>query len=199
MTLAKAKSKAKTKADKQQKHQAIIDVAAALFQQEQHLPTVATIAKKSGQAKGTIYLYFSSKEAIFLTLLQQNYQQWFHHIEQTLTGSHQLSDLVNCFARPASDEVFLNLASLSSNTLEPAVDNEFIGQYRQWFKDEFNNIATLLNKQYPVLSIPLALSLLTNSHALMLGLWQQTRHQPEQFTAEVTPALARLWKGYFTG
>ena len=192
-------AKAKTKADKQQKHQAIIDVAAALFQQEQHLPTVATIAKICGQAKGTIYLYFSCKESLFLSLLQQKYQQWFDHIEQTLTGTHQLSELINCFARPTSDDVFLNLAALSSSTLEPAVDDEFIATYRQWFQAELVKLAELLSLKYPVLSTSLALNLMSNSHALMLGVWQQTRHQDQLFGSEITPALARLWKGYFSG
>ena len=91
----------------------------------------------------------------------------------------------------------LNLASLSSSSLEPAVDHEFITQYKQWIDDEFNNLAILLNQQYPILTTALGLTLMANSHALMLGIWQQTRHQPELFTEQATAALARLWKGYF--
>lgn len=195
MTLARAK----TKEEKQEKHQAIIDAARELFEQNYSLPTVATIAKKSGQAKGTVYLYFPTKESIFLTLLQQHYKTWFSDIEQTLTNTHSLSALLNCIVHSAAkDPLFFNLASLSCSTLEPAADPEFVIAYHQWFNEELINIATLLNQQFSMLSKPHCLSLMTDSHALILGLWQQNQKNGQYFfTEQATSALARLWKGYF--
>ena len=191
--------RAKSKEDKKEKHQAIIDAAAALFIEKKCLPTVATIAQNSGQAKGTVYLYFSSKEAIFLTLLQQHYQTWFHQIEQTLSNSHSLADLINCIVGSAiDDKILFNLASLSSAILKPGADEDLVAQYEQWFNDEFILLATLLNNKFPMLQKPLCLSLLTDSHALLLGLWQQTTHDKCLFSDQATSALARLWKGYFS-
>ncbi|NRA59456.1 MAG: TetR/AcrR family transcriptional regulator [Psychrobium sp.] len=195
MTLARANSKE----DKLQKHQAIIDAAATLFKQQQCLPTVATIAKSSGQAKGTVYLYFSSKEAIYLNLLQQHYRFWFQQILSTLKSSHNLADIINCLLLyPEQEEVFFNLASLSCSILEPATDDEFNLQYRQWFNQQLQLIAQSMHQQFPTLSEQQALNLLTDSHALILGLWQHKSKQPElTFTSIAKTALARLWKGYF--
>lgn len=191
--------RAKSKEDKKEKHQAIINAAAALFLEQQCLPTVATIAKNSGQAKGTVYLYFSSKEAIFLTLLQQHYQAWFYQIEHTLSNSHSLADLINCMVSHAiDDKLFFSLASLSCSTLKPGVNDEVVEQYELWFSNEFVQLAALLNNQFPMLNKTLCLSLLNDSHALLLGLWQQqTTDDKAQFTEQTTSALARLWKGYF--
>ncbi len=194
MTLARANNKV----DKQQKHQAIIDAAAELFREQQVLPTVATIANNCGQAKGTVYLYFASKESIFLALLQQHYQRWFDQIEQTLTNCRSLSELINCIVGTAAkDQLFFNLASLSCSTLEPAADQVFVRQYRQWFNERLEQVAVLLNRQFPMLTKPHCFSLITNSHALILGLWQQNNKNNGYFIEQATTALARLWKGYF--
>lgn len=192
-------TRANTREDKQQKHQAIINAASQLFKQQHILPTVATIAKNSGQAKGTVYLYFSSKESIFLTLLQQHYQRWFAQITQSLTDSHGLAAVINCIVGDAAqDPVFFNLASLSCSTLEPAADSEFVKQYHRWFNDELQQLAILLNRQFPMLSQQQALSLLIDSHALLLGLWQfKNKNGQDIFVERATSSLARLWKGYF--
>ena len=196
MTLARAKSKE----DKLQKHQAIIDAAAELFKQQQSLPTVATIAKVSGQAKGTVYLYFSSKETIYLNLLQQHYRFWFTQITSTLEHSHSLAQVLNSLIMyPSREEVFFNLASLSCSILEPATDEQYKTEYLEWFNQQFVELAKSLHQQFPTLTEQQAHHLLNDSHALILGIWQQKSRQSEiPFSSMAKTALARLWKGYFS-
>jgi len=192
--------RAKTKEDKLHKHQAIMDSAESLFRQHHTLPTVATIASNSGQAKGTVYLYFSSKEAIYLSLLMQHYQQWFTQITQTVEQHQSLGLMLNAFLEyPLGDELFLNLANLSSPMLEPNVDDELLELYYASFNQQSNNLAQLISQQFPSLNLPQSQSLVSDSHALILGLWQQRKRQPElEFETSAKAALARLWKGYFS-
>jgi len=193
-------ARAKTKEDKIHKHQAIMDSAESLFRQHKTLPTVATIAKNSEQAKGTVYLYFSSKEAIYLSLLMQHYQRWFQQISQTVEHSQSLGAMLNAFLQyPLSDEVFLNLANLSSPMLEPNVDDELLQQYYERFNQQSHDLAQLITTQFPSLNLTVSVSLVSDSHALILGLWQQRNRQPESnFETSAKAALARLWKGYFS-
>lgn len=195
-----ATSRAKTLEEKQLKHQAIIDAAALLFQQTMTLPTVATIAKSSEQAKGTVYLYFSSKETIYLLLLKQHYQVWFDQLQKTLTTTQSLAELLNCFVKyPLEDDLFFPLASLSCSTLEPGCDDKIRNEYYQWINDNFNQLSEQMTMQFPMLNQQQALSLISDSHAQILGLWQQRqRHLDGNFEASIKAALARLWKGYFS-
>jgi hypothetical protein len=89
-------------------------------------------------------------------------------------------------------------ASLSCSTLEPAAEPEFVKQHYQWFNEKLERLTLLFNQQFPMFPKTHGLSLMTDSHAIILGLWQQnTRHGQEFFVAQATSALARLWQGYF--
>ena len=193
-------ARAKTKEDKINKHQAIMDSAESLFRQNTTLPTVAIIAKESGQAKGTVYLYFSSKEAIYLSLLIHHYDVWFKQINETVTQHQSLGLMLNAFLKyPLSETVFLNLANLSSPILEPNVDDELRTHYYESFNRQSQQLAQLITQQFPSLNLQQSLSLVSDSHALILGLWQQRKRQPKlHFETSAKAALARLWKGYFS-
>lgn len=54
----------------------IINAAAKLFSQKSyHDVTMDEIAEKVGIAKGTIYLYFDSKEKLYLEILEETYEE----------------------------------------------------------------------------------------------------------------------------
>jgi len=193
-------SRANTLEDKQLKHQTIIDAAAQLFQHDLTLPTVATIAKTSGQAKGTVYLYFSSKETIYLSLLKQHYEEWFNQLNNTLKTTHSLAELLNCFVKyPFEDALFFPLASLSCSTLEPGCNDDVKDEYYQWMNDNFTQLSVQISHQFPMLNEAETLALFNDSHAQILGLWQQQqRHLDADLESNAKAALARLWKGYFS-
>ena len=53
--------------DKEEMKQRIMDAAMIVYSDEGfHVATMDAIAKQSGLGKGTVYLYFKSKEAIML-------------------------------------------------------------------------------------------------------------------------------------
>src|SRR4051812_34900695 len=72
--------------DKQVRRQAILDAAGAeLLQHPQRLAAVEEVARRAGLAKGTVYLYFSTKEEIYLAVHEQNSHQFFDHLEELLS------------------------------------------------------------------------------------------------------------------
>lgn len=193
-------SKALNRDEKQLKYNAILNSAAVLFGEQQKLPTVAAIAAHCDQAKGTVYLYFSSKEAIFLALLQQHYQQWFARITTALDEHPTpLNIISSCCDYIHQHPEFFELASLDSCMLEPGVKENIKIEYQQWFTEQITRTANHLHQQLQVISEKQSLGLLLDSHALLLGLWQQSKNTPELtvFERQSKTALARLWKGYF--
>ena len=66
----------KTQVAKPTRKEEIIRVAANLFSQKSyHDVTMDQIAEKVGVAKGTIYLYFESKENLYLEILEETYEE----------------------------------------------------------------------------------------------------------------------------
>ncbi len=64
--------------DKIEKRQEILMSAEDLFiKQKGVFPTVSAICTYSSIAKGTIYLYFKSKESIYLALAENYFEEWF--------------------------------------------------------------------------------------------------------------------------
>ena len=71
MTLAK--KRARSLEDKSFRRQQILDAAAALFQEVGYEGfSVALLASKAGVVKGTLYLYFRTREEVFLALYDQS-------------------------------------------------------------------------------------------------------------------------------
>lgn len=52
---------------------ALLDAGRRLYREKGTLPTVSDIAKAAGMAKGAVYLWFRSKEEIFVALLEDGF------------------------------------------------------------------------------------------------------------------------------
>ena len=67
------------------RRESILLAARQLYQETgEELPSSAAIAERAGLAKGTVYLYFKSKEDIFLDLLSAEYTDLLHETSSTL-------------------------------------------------------------------------------------------------------------------
>ncbi|HJW09085.1 MAG TPA: TetR family transcriptional regulator [Holophagaceae bacterium] len=74
--------------DREQKRERRGDILAEARQLLQERPfaeiTMAQVAAKCGLAKGTLYLYFKTKEELFLALMEQESTLWFDAVERGL-------------------------------------------------------------------------------------------------------------------
>ncbi|SRR6056297_790370 len=70
----------------EQRRQNILECAKRLFSVYGFYRTqISDIIKEAGIARGTIYQYFENKQDIFITLLENAYQQWEENISQAVS------------------------------------------------------------------------------------------------------------------
>src|SRR6516164_8593225 len=70
---------------KEGRREAIVDAAAALFAARAiDELTMDEVARRASLAKGTLYLYFATKEELFLGLVERELWAWFDALDERL-------------------------------------------------------------------------------------------------------------------
>ena len=73
--------------DKQERHDAILDAAERLLlRSPDRVANVAEVADEAGLAKGTVYLYFPSKEELLLAVHERNVDGFFRDVIALVEG-----------------------------------------------------------------------------------------------------------------
>lgn len=175
-----------------------------------HLATVAELAGAAGLAKGTVYLYFSTKEEIFLALLEQQLHAWLDRFVQQVEPGMTAETAGDTLCRQAQESpAFLRLASLANPVLERNLDAAAAWRFRQSLAARFGEVGQRV-EQALRLEAGAGGALLHHSFAMLLGLWQL--HEPAPairavlgdeeladlragFAAEARAALRQLWEG----
>lgn len=79
------KHRAVAVADKEERRQALLDAAEALFlAQPDRMANVSEVAEAAGLGKGTVYLYFPSKEEMLLALHERHVAHFFAELLKKL-------------------------------------------------------------------------------------------------------------------
>lgn len=78
--------RARRDADKEARRRELLDAARALFEATSFAEVkMADVAARTGLAKGTVFLYFPTKEALFLALLDDLLAAWFAKLNGRLS------------------------------------------------------------------------------------------------------------------
>jgi AcrR family transcriptional regulator len=78
--------------DKQERHDAILDAAErVLLQSPERVANVAEVADDAGLAKGTVYLYFPSKEELLLAVHERRIDGFFREVIALVEGEVPVS------------------------------------------------------------------------------------------------------------
>ena len=72
--------------DKEARRQTILDAAERLFAERHELANVSDVATSAGLAKGTVYLYFQTKEEIYLALHMRHVEYFFTTLIARMNG-----------------------------------------------------------------------------------------------------------------
>lgn len=81
------------------KHTDILDAAYELFGSTGFYETkMSEVAERAGIAKGTVYLYFKSKEELFMAVTRRDCEGFLYQLEEKLRGVNALSDKLSVIA-----------------------------------------------------------------------------------------------------
>ncbi|MEO8134040.1 MAG: TetR family transcriptional regulator [Betaproteobacteria bacterium] len=164
--------------DKQFRRQAILSAAQSLLiQNTERLASVEDVARQAGLAKGTMYLYFKTKEEIYLAVHDQQLHQFFDTLEALVTRERSRPSLKR-FTRNVVDAIkqhpaFLPLAVLCPE-FERNTELNVVARVKARTGTRLQQIGATLETIYPRLKKGEGARLLIRSYALMLGLWQLT-------------------------
>lgn len=202
-------------ADKQIRRSEILDAAQELLlEQCGEFASVDQVARRARLAKGTVYLYFRTKEDIYLALHELRSHEFFDNLDALLARAGNKTTLrqitrawLGNFERHPSYPI---LASRCFD-FEHKVDFDTLIAFR-------SNIARRLQKSGAALESVFAgmqpgdgARLLMLSYSLTLGLWRLTEPTPHRermlrekslkvfrldFAADLEPALIALWRGF---
>ena len=169
--------------DKSQKRDEFIRVAAdLLLTQDFEQIAMSDVAARAGAAKGTLYLYFKTKEALFLKVQEQDYQEWFQALQDFLRENPQLTSQL--FADWFSQSLrlrprFLKSIPLVSTILEKNAGVQVIAEYKLTLAAALQTTAPLLQISLKLSNVMMAVQLLMQCHALVVGFWSHGFPEPD--------------------
>lgn len=168
---------------KEQRRQAILDVAHTLFEMQPYETiSMAEVASRAGLAKGTLYLYFQTKEELFLALFEQEFTLWFDAVDAhlpTLTPSPDPTALVTWMtASLTSRPALIRLFALAHVILERNASYEAIVHLKRHLNQRVVHTGTLLERCLPTLAAGQGVFLLLQAYAFIIGIQNLTDPAP---------------------
>jgi AcrR family transcriptional regulator len=164
--------------DKQERHDAILDAAERiLFRSPERVASVAEVADDAGLAKGTVYLYFPSKEELLLAVHERRISGFFHDVitlveaETPVTIDAMLALTHRHLVEPP---LFLPLASRCFGLMAHSIPIETAMAFKQRMAARLERAGAGLERHFRALPPSGGVALLRRSYALILGLWQMS-------------------------
>jgi AcrR family transcriptional regulator len=174
--------RARLNEDKQQRQDDILAAALRLFDLRPYAAIrMDDIAREAGLAKGPLYLYFATKEEVFLALESMEIGAWldqatalFAQIEGQVPPELLVQGfLAGISARPR----LMKLLALLHAVLEQNASGESILRFKRSLRERFDRAAPLLEQRLG-LEASEGLHLLMQLYALLIGLWQVAEPAP---------------------
>lgn len=135
-TGARVVQRARRKEDKEERRRAIMRAARMLLSQRRFAEVkMIDVATEAELAKGTVFLYFPTKEALFLDLLAEFLAEWLTELNAILDGGKGRWSGVRV-ARVLTDtlvprESFVQLLCLTTDVLEENVSFEHMVAFKR--------------------------------------------------------------------
>jgi len=165
--------------EKLSKRHSILDATFRLFMDNTNeLPSMSAIAKASGLAKGTLYLYFRAKEEIFLALLEESFGRMLDGVQGVLAVRQEsTAGFIGAFLGGylgvlRGEPSFLRLASMTNSVLEQNLDPEIAVKFKKQLAVRLQDIGSMVETSLPHLGKGEGAKLLLHVYAITIGLWQ---------------------------
>lgn len=199
---------------KQARRADILQAARQLFlADDRQLPSVSAIASAAGLAKGTLYLYFTTKEEIFIALLDEEFSGLLEVIQHSFSGDSAaqrinaaISQMVDYLDRHPE---FLRLDAMAYSVLEQNLPDSVVRSFKVKLTQGLSAAGAMLDQGLD-LQAGHGSRLLLRSYALIRGLWQTLDYPaPLQkllaepvfavirppFRSELQASLEDFWRG----
>jgi AcrR family transcriptional regulator len=196
--------------DKHERHHAILDATERLLiRAPVRVANMAEVADEAGLAKGTVYLYFASKDELLLALHERHSDDFFRALIALLAREVPVSiEEIMTITRTHIVErpTFLPLATRCFGVLETEVPREIALAFKERMAQRLQAASVGLERHFPELAPGGGVALLRHSYALIVGLWQMTASRQElvretchidalDYPTELARALGALWDG----
>lgn len=160
--------------EKETRRQAILAGALQLFREVPYAELrMADLATRLGLGKGTIYLYFPTKEALFLAVLELEMGAWFAataaRLEATPVGTDPRTVAGDLVAELLDRPLLPKLQALLHNVLEQNVPQREAVGFARFLHDQVVAVGALLERVLVDLPAGRGASYLIRFHALVMG------------------------------
>ena len=207
------RTRAITENDKELRRAAILRAAESLVAEHGRVvASVAEVAQHAGIAKGTVYLYFRTREEIFLALHGRWMGRMFDRFDALFDGRPLDGTVIGreMAAAMCSEPHGLMMAAVCHNVLETHVEMEAALDFRLALAGRLNSSGRLLEKRFPRLKRGSGARMLVRAYAMTLGLrqimdssarWRDLESQPGlevfrgEYARELEAALTAYWSG----
>lgn len=200
--------------DKEERRNAILDAVEELFLgQPERMANVSEVADSAGVAKGTVYLYFPSKEEMLLALHERHVAGFFAELIAHLDAPGE-PDFDSIFAVTRKHIIrspaYLPLTSCCFGLMDRNIPVDRALEFKVRVGQLLTAAGARLEAAFPALKPGEGAALLCNSYGLMIGMWQllnpnkrlgpaldrpELRMFRSDYEREVELALRALWLG----
>jgi AcrR family transcriptional regulator len=186
--------------EKGRRRQTILDAAEGLLlAYPDRVASVDEVAAAAGLAKGTVYLYFPSKEELLLALHERHVEGFFNALLALLAREREVT-VEDTIAITRSHMVdihgFLPLAGLCFGLMEKSIPLDAAIAFKLRIADWLQRAGAGVERHFPALNPGDGATLLMHSYALIVGLWQMLHPSPIQAEISKRPELAMLNRKY---
>jgi len=198
--------------DKQERHHAILDAAERLLERApERVANMAEVADEAGLAKGTVYLYFPSKDELLLAVHERRVDEFFRALNALLAARAPVSlAAIMALTREHMIErpTFLPLATRCFSVVQTDVPRDAALAFKSRMMERLGTAGAGLERHFSELPPGGGIALLRHSYALIVGLWQMSANADEleaggnvcavdrlDYPQELDRALRALWEG----
>lgn len=179
---------------KEKRRKAILAGAAQLFSGRRYQELrMADLARQLGLGKGTLYLYFRTKEALFLAVLRAEMDAWFQGAAARLEAIAPGDDpgpVASALVDAVLDRPLLPaLQALVHGVLEQNVPKEEAAAFARFLQTGMAAVGARLEGALPVLGAGRGAECLLRIYALVIGCQEMSSRPPAVLAAVREPGL----------
>lgn len=203
--------------DKEERRHVILAAVEKLYlRHPDRMPSVSEVAQQAGLAKGTVYLYFATKEEMLLALHEQHVAGFFTALMKKLDAPAP-QDFDSVFSITLEHLIrvpaYLPLTSRCFGMMDRETPIEIALAFKMRVAQTLAIAGAALERHFPAIGPGGGVALLLRSYGLIVGLWQllhpnerfgKAMDRPElkllkrDYEREIELALRALWTGMMT-